>query len=92
MNRYLDGKLPKNYHLTFSRHELNEEYCKEVLKRKGNVAVVFKSKPFPAKWDKYSLISGDEHDLRFTEGNNGLVIGLSAKGRAKHDTTGFVVR
>ena len=43
---YLDGKLPKNYSLTFSRKEDNEGACEEILARGGNVAAVFKSKSF----------------------------------------------
>ena len=45
------------------------------------------------------MISGDESDLRFLDGprgapntREGIVIGLYAKGRAKKDCTGFVVR
>jgi len=92
MRKWLDTS-PKNYHLTFSRHEKNEEQCKEVLEKGGNVAVVFKDKKFPKTFfNKYKVKSGDKTDLRFLEGRKSLVIALYAKGRAKHDTTGFVVR
>ena len=35
------GRLPGNYHLTFSRSEENEARCLNVLDAGGNVAVVF---------------------------------------------------
>jgi len=36
------------------------------------------------------VIDGDETDMRFTD-PRGVIVGLYAKGPAKHDTTGFVV-
>ena len=41
MIRFCEGKLPSNYHLTFSRSETNEAECRDVLAHGGNVAVVF---------------------------------------------------
>ena len=37
MYQYLDGKLPPNYHLTFSRTEEkdNHEHCKTILDSGG---------------------------------------------------------
>jgi len=89
MLSFLDGKLPSNYSLTFSRSEANESQCLEVLKRGGNVAVVFR-KSLPTHWNGYPVINGDENDLRFLD-PKGVVVGLTAKGKAKTDTTGFVV-
>ena len=89
MLAFLDGKLPSNYSLTFSRSETNETQCLEVLKRGGNVAVVFR-KALPTHWNGYPVINGDENDLRFLD-PKGVVVGLTAKGKAKTDTTGFVV-
>jgi len=83
-------KLPSNYHLTFSRSEINERDCRAVLEAGHNVAVVFHG-PMPSEYWGYPVYSGDSHDLRFTD-PSGHVIGLKAKGRAKKDTTGFVVR
>ena len=37
------------------------------------------------------VICGDDHDLRFTD-PHGKIIGLVAKGKAKHDDSGFVVK
>jgi hypothetical protein len=90
MVSFLDGKLPSNYSLTFSRSETNETQCLEVLKRGGNVAVVFRSKVLPTHWNGFKVINGDENDLRFLD-PKGVVVGLTAKGKAKTDTTGFVV-
>jgi hypothetical protein len=86
---WLDGKLPSNYHLTFSRSEKNEKECKELLGRGMNVAVVFRNK-FPTKFWDYEVRTGDGHDLRFLE-SGPCIIGLKAKNRAKKDITGFTV-
>jgi hypothetical protein len=59
------------------------------------VAVVFdvkRGKPLPAAFMGASVIDGDMHDLRFLDGYQGAVIGLRAKGPAKKDCSGFVVR
>jgi hypothetical protein len=89
MISFLDGKLPSNYSLTFSRSETNETQCLDVLKRGGNVAVVFR-KELPTHWNGFPVINGDENDLRFLD-PKGVVVGLTAKGKAKSDTSGFVV-
>ena len=82
---------PENYHLTFSRSELssNHNNAKLWLRKGGNVAVVFKGGPPKTYWN-YPVHSGDDDDLRFLDPFG--VIALSAKGKAKTDTTGFVVR
>lgn len=90
MMLFLAGKLPSNYSLTFSRSEVNEADCIEVLSKGGNVAVVFRSKTLPQTWQGFKVINGDENDLRFLD-PKGVVVGLSAKGKAKSDTSGFVV-
>jgi len=87
------GEFPTNYHLTFSRSETNEQECLQVLAAGGNVAVVFdtkKGEPLPAAWNGYRVINGDHDDLRFLD-ERGVVVGLTAKGRAKRDQSGFVV-
>jgi len=45
----------------------------------------------PATWRGYPVIDGDEHDARFTDAGAGVIIGLKAKGKARHDASGFVV-
>ena len=83
-----EKELPKNYHLTFSRSETNEGECLELLKKGVNVAMVFKS--MPKTYKGFEVVSGDDSDLRFLD-KKGVIVGLSAKGRAKHDTSGFVI-
>jgi hypothetical protein len=88
------GKTPANLHLTFSRSETNESFCKLALKRGHNVAVVLAGK-FPKTFLDVPTISGDEHDLRHLDPMRagGYVIVLAPKGhKAKRDTSGFVVR
>ena len=73
-----------NYHLTFSRAENNYDDCMKAQKEGMNVAVVFDKIPD-------SVYSADEDDLRFLDPFVAIV-GLKAKGRAKKDDSGFVVR
>ena len=85
------GKMPANYHLTFSRSETNDAQCLEILRHGGNVAVVFAGAR-PAEWNGFPVIDGDAHDLRHID-PKGVVVGLTPKGnKAKRDTSGFVVR
>jgi hypothetical protein len=86
MKGYLRGEMPSNYHLTFSRSESNQADADEVLKLGGNVAIVYKNPP--ALSDK--VINGDESDLRFID-PDGVIVALKAKGKAKKDTSGFVL-
>lgn len=86
--------LPRNYHLTLSRSEINEQECREWLACGVNVAVVFAGEK-PAQWHGFDVIDGDQHDLRQLDprGPRGVVVALSPKGgKAKRDMSGFVVR
>lgn len=85
--RVLGNKI-KNYHLTFSLSESNIEVAKVVAAAGKNVAAVFRKKP-KTFWGK-KVLDGDSHDLRFLD-KKGVIVGLSAKGRAKKDKTGFVI-
>lgn len=90
MHRYLDGKLPNNYHLTFSRsEETSDDKMKRVLSKGGNVAVVFRGE-LPKKYLGFAVVDGDDTDLRFLD-PKGVIVGLVEKGLAKKDQTGFVV-
>lgn len=89
MMNFLFGKFPKNYHLTFSKHESNDDVVDVVLGCGGNVAVVFKD-TLPQKYKGKPVIDGTSHDLRFLDPLNS-VVGLLALGKAKKDTSGFVV-
>lgn len=90
------GKLPANYHLTFSRSEANEADCLRVLEAGGNVAVVFADTAMALQSGHYlghELVNGDAHDLRHLDKKGGVIVALSPKGRkAKADVSGFVVR
>lgn len=94
MHSFLAGESPRNLHLTFSRSERNESECLDVLRAGGNVTVVFstrKGDALPSTWNGYSVIDGDTHDLRHRD-PRGVVVGLRAKGKARKDSTGFVVQ
>ena len=87
----LAGEMPKNYSLTFSRAETpaNQKHAQIVLDRGGNVAAVF-ADDLPKEHGKTRVINGDESDLRFTD-PKGVIVGLKAKGKARKDTSGFVI-
>lgn len=78
----------KNYHLTFSKADGNDMDARLAASDGMNVAVVFKE--MPASFMGRPVINGDETDLRFLDAK-GVIVGLKAKGKAKKDTTGFVV-
>jgi hypothetical protein len=73
-----------NYHLTFSRAESNDADVRKALLAGLNVAQVYDTIP-------EGVYSADEDDLRFLDPAVGI-IGLKAKGPAKKDYTGFVIR
>jgi hypothetical protein len=90
MMAWLNGKLPKNYHLTFSRsEETSDDRIKKILSLGGNVAVVFRGS-LPKTYLGFPVVDGDENDLRFKD-KKGVIVGLVEKGLAKKDETGFVV-
>lgn len=85
---------PSNYSLTFSRTgtRQNDAACRRVLDAGGNVAVVFASvEAFPDTWKGFPVLSGEVHDARFLDAP-GHVVALKARGKAKRDRSGFVVR
>jgi hypothetical protein len=81
-----------NYYLTFSKSEINTNLLSKLPKH-INIAVVFNSAhgAFPAIYLGRKVINGDLHDVRFLD-EQGVIVGLSAKGKAKKDTSGFVVQ
>lgn len=97
---HAQGKLPPNYHVTFSFAGDNHAACERVLAAGGNVAVCFYTGskkhpiPFPATFFGHPVINGDEHDLRHLDARN-VVVGLSPKGaKAKREgvALGFVIK
>lgn len=89
MIQFLRGELPQNYHLTFSRKENNQAVVELIANMGGNVAVVFNQ--LPETYLGKRVVDGDETDLRFLDPKN-VIIGLKAKGKAKKDSSGFVVQ
>ena len=83
-----------NYHLTWSYSGASEAYAKQhaIAKVNGlNIAVVWrKVSSIPTEYLGLPVVDGDKDDLRFLD-PKGVVVALYAKGKAKRDTSGFVV-
>jgi hypothetical protein len=78
-----------NYHLTFSRSESNDADVAKAIAAGMNAAVVFDQ--LPETYLGLPVINADLDDLRFLDAP-GSIAGLVAKGRARRDESGFVVR
>jgi hypothetical protein len=82
----------KNYSLTFSAADGNDNDVMKAIAQGYNIATVFgikKTLPMPEYYNGLPVFNGDESDLRFLD-PKGVVVGLYAKGKAKKDETGFV--
>lgn len=86
--RRLTKPLPTNYYLIFSASETNHADARQALTLGFNVAMVFDV--IPQVYKGFKVINGDNHDFRFLDQGRGVIVGLKAKGKAKHDTSGFV--
>lgn len=84
------GCWPSNYHLTFSGDGGRPTDAQEILQLGGNVALVFWPE-LPKKWWDVPVIDGDLHDARFLDPKQ-VIVGLKAKGIARVDQSGFVIR
>lgn len=94
VENWIAGKLPQNYHLTFSRGEHGDADALNFLARGANVAIVFSGNKLPDTYHGYRVIDGDASDLRFLDGSDdgrGIIVGLLARGAGKRDTSGFVI-
>ena len=83
-----------NYHLTWSYSNANPEYAKlldKALEQGMNAAVVYRTAYHKTTWQGYPVVDGDSDDLRFLDPKGGHIVALYAKGKAKKDTSGFVV-
>ena len=94
----VDKPLPSNYALTLSYSGANAEFGEQVWKRvhegKANAAVVYRSRARVEQVladQPYKVIDGDVTDMRFLDPQGGYVVALYAKGKAKHDKSGFVI-
>ena len=88
--KWAKGEYPKNYHLTYSLSEDNKKEAFNILKRGGNISAVFRTKKLPRKFKGFKVIDADKSDVRFKDPKN-IIAGLYAKGKARHDKTGFVL-
>ena len=83
-----------NYHLTYSFSARPEfaKYVAAAVEAYGpdvNLAVVFKGK-LPDTFMGRTVVNGDESDLRFLD-DKGVIVGLTAKGKARKSDSGFAV-
>jgi hypothetical protein len=84
--------LPANYDLTFSYSGVEgfQPFVQKALLNNMRMAVVFrKEKDIPQSFMGIPVVSGDNSDVRHLDDK--VIVGLYAKGKAKLDTTGFVV-
>lgn len=97
---FAKGELPGNYHLTFSLSESNSPVAALVLAAGVNVAAVVDGHragdPLSLAGETFKTFDADRHDLRFLDkparDGRGRVGVLKAKGKAKGDLSGFVIR
>jgi hypothetical protein len=98
---YAKRELPANYHLTFSLSESNATLANLALDAGVNVAAVVsglkgKTIALPGSNQSRRTFDADRHDLRFSnrvgKDGRGRVGILTAKGKAKNDTSGFVLK
>jgi hypothetical protein len=82
-----------NITYTFSKSENNTSVIPAAIAYGANVAVVFR-KELPTSYNiggvEIPVIDGDQSDIMMLY-NKGIILGLKAKGKAKKDTSGFVV-
>jgi hypothetical protein len=88
--------IPANYDLTFSYsgvESFQPVIGKALLNEKlARIAVVFdRAENIPAQFQGRDVVGGDNSDVRHMD-PRGVIVGLYAKGRARNDLSGFVVR
>ncbi len=86
------GRLPSNYHVTFSLSENNDRLALRALECGLNVAVpmhIKKHEP-PTLFSGYPTVDGDLHDYRCFDPKGGHIVCLSPKGRAAKKDHEFV--
>lgn len=85
--------LPSNYDLTFSYSGVDSylPYVEKAQAQGMRMAVVFrKQADIPQTFKGIRVVSGDNSDVRHLD-DDGVIVALYAKGKAKFDNTGFVV-
>ena len=86
--------FPSNYDLTFSYSGAKgfEKFNDRALKEGKRIAVVFdKVENIPLTFHGRKVVSGDDSDVRHLDPKN-VIVSLYAKGKAKKDASGFVIR
>lgn len=85
--------LPENYDLTYSYSGVlsYQKYLDIAIAKGMRIAAVFRTeKNIPKKYRGMVCIPGDNTDIRHIE-PKGVIVALYAKGKAKKDTSGFVI-
>jgi hypothetical protein len=85
--------LPANYDLTFSYSGVLEfqKYVTKAVQSGMRIAAVFRDrKSIPKSFMGLDCVDGDNTDIRHLD-PHGVIVALYAKGKAKKDTTGFVI-
>jgi hypothetical protein len=85
--------IPSNYDLTFSYSGVKayQPFVDKAVAQGMRIAVVFRNREdMPSAFNGMSVVDGDNSDIRHLD-DQGVVVGLYAKGKAKLDDTGFVV-
>jgi hypothetical protein len=82
--------MPYDLTFSYSGKPSYKNQIKHALKAEARMAVVFAGE-FPLTFMGRKVIDGDAQDARFLE-SQGVIVGLKAKGKAKHNDNGFVVR
>jgi hypothetical protein len=94
-SRNLEGKTAGNYDLTYSFSAVTPKPISiKGLQNPHNrrTAVVFhKREDIPASFRGWPVVDGDDTDVRHIEPAR-VVVALYAKGKSKHDVSGFVQR
>lgn len=91
---YNRDNLPVNYDLTFSYSGVPTftKYVDIAVSKGMRIAAVFKSIDIiPHTYMGRPVVSGDNSDIRHLD-DKGTIVALYAKGKAKRDTSGFVIQ
>ena len=91
--------VPSNYDLTFSYSGAAtfRQYVDTAIANGNRLAVVFRNRAIVdrmlangEKFEGLQVVDGDDTDIRHLD-PQGVIVALYAKGKAKHDVSGFVV-
>lgn len=85
--------IPDNYDLTYSYSGIAsyQKYVQIAINAGMRIATVFRNRSdIPDTFLDMRVVDGDNSDLRHLDAH-GVVVALYAKGKARHDMSGFVV-